>query len=331
MSGTIGVRRRRVDGEAKVRGTTRYAADLPVPGILHARLVLSTEAHARIAGIDTEAARAVPGVVAVLTAADLPVSPDAPGRAGEPLARDEVVFAGQPVAMVVAETEAAATDGVDQVVVDLEPLEAVLDVEAAMAPGAPRARAAGQDAAARTSAAPTPRSAAGTTTRPRRTSPTTSTGACGWPTATRPRRSRRADATASGRLRTPWVYQAYLEPQSATAWLDFDGTVVVQSATQGAFATRQGLAELLDLPLDRVRVRPTPLGGAFGGKLMLPEPLAAAAALVLKRPVRVAFTRMEDFAAANPAPAELLDARDRRVARRAGSRRSARASSATAG
>src|SRR6185295_5837282 len=145
VSGTIGVRRRRVDGEAKVRGTTRYAADLPVPDILHARLVLSSEAHARIAGIDTEAARAVPGVMAVLTAADLPVSPDAPGRAGEPLARDEVVFAGQPVAMVVAETEAAATDGVDQVVVDLEPLEAVLDVEAAMAPGAPRARTAGPD------------------------------------------------------------------------------------------------------------------------------------------------------------------------------------------
>ncbi len=135
----------------------------------------------------------------------------------------------------------------------------------------------------------------------------------------------------SGRLRTPWIYQAYLEPQSATAWLDFDGTVVVQSATQGAFATRQGLAELLDLPLDRVRVRPTPLGGAFGGKLMLPEPLAAAAALLLKRPVRVAFTRMEDFAAANPAPGELLDvevgaSRDGRARRR-----SARASSATAG
>jgi len=129
-----------VDGEAKVRGATRYAADLPIPGVLHARLVLATEAHARIASIETGAARAVPGVVAVLTAADLPVSPDAPGRAGEPLAREEVVFAGQPVAMVVAETEATATDGVDQVVVDLEPLQAVLDVESAMAPGAPRAR-----------------------------------------------------------------------------------------------------------------------------------------------------------------------------------------------
>src|SRR5262245_38573752 len=119
VSATIGVRRRRVDGEAKVRRARRYAADLPVPDILHARLVLSSEAHARITGIDAEAARAVPGVVAVLTAADLPVSPDAPGRAGEPLAREEVVFAGQPVAMAVAEEEAAAADGVERVIVGL--------------------------------------------------------------------------------------------------------------------------------------------------------------------------------------------------------------------
>src|SRR3954469_4496555 len=145
MSATIGVPRRRVDGEQKVRGATRYAADLPIAGVLHGRLVLATEAHARVTGIDAEAARAMPGVVAVLTAADLPVSPNAPGRAGEPLAREEVVFAGQPVALVVAETEAAAEDAVDAVIVDLEPLEAVLDLEAAMAPGAPRARAVEQD------------------------------------------------------------------------------------------------------------------------------------------------------------------------------------------
>src|SRR4029079_19099412 len=72
VSGTIGVRRRRGDGEAKVRGTTRYAADLPVPDILHARLVLSSEAHARIAGIDTEAARAVPGRAAALAGGGAP-------------------------------------------------------------------------------------------------------------------------------------------------------------------------------------------------------------------------------------------------------------------
>jgi CO/xanthine dehydrogenase Mo-binding subunit len=307
VSATIGMRRRRVDGEAKVRGATRYAADLPVPDILHARLVLSSEAHARIAAIDTEAARAVPGVVAVLTAADLPVSPDAPGRAGEPLAREEVVFAGQPVAMVVARTEAAAADGVDQVIVDFEPLPPVLDVEAAMAPGAPRARTLGNDRGGADVGGAHAAVAGGDDDAPEEDLSDNVNGRQRLANGDAAAALAAADATVSARLRTPWVYQAYLEPQSATAWLDFDGTVVVQSATQGAFATRQGLAELLALPLDRVRVRPTPLGGAFGGKLMLPEPLAAAAALLLRRPVRVAFTRMEDFAAANPAPGELLD------------------------
>src|SRR5262245_28175544 len=112
-SETIGVRRRRVDGEPKVRGATRFAADIPVPGLLHARLVLAGDAHARIRSIDTEAALTVPGVVAVLTAADLPIPGGKGGRTGEPLAREEIVYSGQPVAMVVAETEAAAEDGVD--------------------------------------------------------------------------------------------------------------------------------------------------------------------------------------------------------------------------
>ena len=120
-------------------------------------------------------------------------------------------------------------------------------------------------------------------------------------------------------------------PQSATAWLDFDGTVVVQSATQGAFATRQGLAELLDLPLDRVRVRPTPLGGAFGGKLMLPEPLAAAAALAAEAPGAGRVHAHGGLRRGEPGAGRAARRRGRRVARRAGSRRSARASSATAG
>ena len=314
-----------------MRGATRYAADLPVPGILHARLVLSTEAHARIAAIDTEAARAVPGVVAVLTAADLPVSPDAPGRAGEPLARDEVVFAGQPVAMVVAETEAAATDGVDQVVVDLEPLEAVLDVEAAMAPGAPRARTAGQDRGGADVGGAHASVGGGDDDAPEEDLSDNVNGRLRLANGDAAAALAAADATASGRLRTPWIYQAYLEPQSATAWLDFDGTLVVQSATQGAFATRQGLAELLDLPLDRVRVRPTPLGGAFGGKLMLPEPLAAAAALAAEPPGAASRSRAwRTSRRRTPRRPSCSTSRPARRAR-ARSRRSARASSATAG
>ncbi len=83
----IGVRRRRLDGEAKVRGATRYAADLPVRGLLHARLVQSPETHARIRSIDAAPALELPGVAAVLTASDLPFAEGASGRAAEPLAR----------------------------------------------------------------------------------------------------------------------------------------------------------------------------------------------------------------------------------------------------
>ena len=137
MSDTvIGVARPRIDAPDKVTGATRYAADGYVHGLLHARPVLATEAHARIRGVDGSAALAVPGVVAVLTAADLPITSAGTDRTSEPLAREEVVFAGQPVALVVAETEAAAEDGAEAVVVDYEPLEAVVDVEAAMEVGA---------------------------------------------------------------------------------------------------------------------------------------------------------------------------------------------------
>src|SRR4051794_5401184 len=135
----IGTARRRRDGEAKVRGATRYVGDMPVFGLLHARPVLAAEAHARITGIDTSAAAAVPGVVAVLTAADLPIQGGS-GRAAEPLAREEIVWSGQPVALVVAETEAAAEDAAGLVWVDAEPLPAVLDIEAALEPDAPQVR-----------------------------------------------------------------------------------------------------------------------------------------------------------------------------------------------
>src|SRR3954468_21474998 len=91
VSATIGVPRRRVDGEQKVRGATRYAADLPIAGVLHGRLVLATEAHARVKGIEAEAGRATPAMGGFPPPGALPVSPTAPGRAGEPLAREEVV------------------------------------------------------------------------------------------------------------------------------------------------------------------------------------------------------------------------------------------------
>ncbi|MFL5664721.1 MAG: xanthine dehydrogenase family protein molybdopterin-binding subunit, partial [Ktedonobacteraceae bacterium] len=109
----VGKSTRRQDGQDKVLGRTRYAGDMPVAGLLHGRLVLSPYAHARIVNIDISAAQAVPGVKAVYTSETLGMAKrDSSDRSQAPLARDEVLWCGHPVAVVLAETEEAAADGV---------------------------------------------------------------------------------------------------------------------------------------------------------------------------------------------------------------------------
>ena len=132
----------RLDSREKVLGSTRYAADVHVPikGLLHARLVLSVYAHATIDSIDKTAALAVPGVVAVLTIDDLPIKGAADMRMFTPLARHQTVWAGQPVAIVVAESEGAAEDGVEAVMVEYTPLKIAVDTEASMEKDATVAR-----------------------------------------------------------------------------------------------------------------------------------------------------------------------------------------------
>ena len=140
LTSAIGRSIPRIDGGPKVTGRARFAADIGVRGLLHARPVLALPAHARIERIDTAAALAVPGVVAVLTAADLPIVTEGSDRINEPLADREILWAGQPVALVVAETPEAAADAALLVVVETTPLEAVLELDRAVEPGAPRAR-----------------------------------------------------------------------------------------------------------------------------------------------------------------------------------------------
>jgi CO/xanthine dehydrogenase Mo-binding subunit len=302
---SIGVSTPRRDSEPKVRGTTRFGADLPVPGLLHARWVQAHEAHAFISSIHTDAAAELPGVVAVLTASDLPIVGSGPGRSYEPLALEEVVYSGQPVALVVAETEALAEDGAELVEVDLERLEPVLDLEAAARPGAPPARvkanAGGEGADVSDAHAAV---AAGGEIDEELSDNVLGTAKLEEGDVDAALAS--SHVVARGTFSTPWMYQGYVEPQTATAWLEPDGELVVQSATQATFATRDALAGLFGLPVDRVRVQGTTLGGAFGGKGMILDPLVAAAALLLRRPVRLALTRSEDISATNPAPAEEL-------------------------
>lgn len=312
-AGGIGGATPRTDSNEKVRGSTRYSADLKLPGLLHARIVPSVYAHARILGIDASDALAVPGVVAVLTAADLPIVGADDMRMFEPLARGEALFAGQPVALVVAETEAAAADGVALVRVDFERLPAVVDLLAATLPDSPLARLVPliPDDDAEGGSAKAAHAAVGGAgvelevetlsdnvfNRKRYVQGDAAAGLAG------------AAATVEGTFHTNWVYQGYIEPHAATAWLDPDGTLILATATQGKFYVRKQIARIFGRRVSTVRVQGTPLGGSFGSKILIVDPLVAAATLILRRPVQLVFDRRDDIAATNPAPGSVITLR----------------------
>jgi CO/xanthine dehydrogenase Mo-binding subunit len=194
------------------------------------------------------------------------------------------------VALVVAETEAAAADAVALVEVELEPLEPVLDLLAASRPDAPMARVtpSGGDAVP-------PDGNVFDRVHERRGNVEAAFAGCA--------------AVVGGRFHVPWAYQAAVEPQVAMAWLDPDGVLAIASATQGTFSVRNELAKLFGLPSSRIRVTAPPIGGAFGAKQVVIEPLVAGAALRLRRPVRLVLDRHDDIAAGNPAQAMVLDVR----------------------
>ncbi|HZS86004.1 MAG TPA: xanthine dehydrogenase family protein molybdopterin-binding subunit [Chloroflexota bacterium] len=295
---------RREDGAPKVMGSTVYTGDLTFPGMLHARLVLSPHPHARITSIDTEAARALPGVAAVYTAADLPLTrPDQPSRSRQPLATDRVQFDGHPVAIVLAESEEAADDAVGLVTVAYEELDVAVDAQAALAESRPlihpREESTGvrEDAGGHTSLG----GGAEHLEQP--------------PNAAAAQRYRRgdveagfaeADVVVERTYRTPWVHQSYMEPQSSLAVPDPSGRLTVYTSTQGAYATRSEVAVALGIPQHMVNVVTMEVGGGFGAKYALIDPLVAAAAWKVKRPVRLVYTRNDEFLAANPAPATVI-------------------------
>src|SRR3984885_10932929 len=282
----IGVSTPRRDSEPKVRGVTRFAADIPVNDLLHARLLLSHDAHALIKSIDTTAARELPGVVAVLTAEDLPIVATGSGRSKNPLAREEIMYAGQPIAIAVGETEAIAADAIELIELELEPVEAVVDVEGAVLPRAPRARlhTVDEDDEGDLGDAHAAVAAGGVGDEEELSENVLGTARLASGDVDVALAA--GEVVVRGRFHTPWVYQGYLEPQTATAWFDVEGELIVSTSTQAPFMTRDEVASLFGLPVDRVRVRCAPIGGGFGGKMMIPEPLAVSAVLSTRRPLR---------------------------------------------
>jgi CO/xanthine dehydrogenase Mo-binding subunit len=299
-----GVRRRRLDAAEKATGRAVYAADSSFRGLLHARPVLSLEAHARIVSIDAGAALELPGVRAVLTAADLAVVGGS-GRQIEPLARTEVVFAGQPVALVLADTEAVAEDGAELVVVEYEPLPAVVDLEQAIAPDAPLSRL--DRSADEADVGMHGEAGAGQEDEAGQKLSANVTDVIAYAEGDLEQTFAECAAVVEGRFRTSWVHQTYLEPQAALAWPEGDGGIAIRASTQTTFWARSGIAKIYGLPISSVRVEAATLGGGFGGKFGIIEPLVAGAALAVGRPVRLVFTRGEDFVASTPSPGLVID------------------------
>ena len=299
----------RIDAPAKLTGHERYVGDLSLPGLLHARPVISQEAHARVRGIDATAALALPGVVAVLTADDLPFAPNAgPPRAYESLARGEVLYAGHAVAMALAEDESTAVEAASLVEIDYEPLDVVLDPLAAMAPDSPLTRQfskAEEDAA---EAAMHGVAGGGAAEQPEqeRLSANVS-GRTHLSIGDIEQGLAEADVVVEGIYRTAWVHQGYLEPQVCAAAPDGLGGVTIYASTQGIFRTRTVVSQTLGLPQHQVRIVPMAVGGGFGGKFGLIEPLVAGMALAVNRPVRLSYTRGDEMMASNPAPALIFE------------------------
>jgi len=296
----IGRRLPRLDGPAKVTGLTRYAGDVQLPGMLHARLVLSPHPHARIRRVDARAAQALPGVVAVLTGRDLPLAdPDPTNRNRTPLAMERAVFAGQPIAAVVAVTPAIAADGAAAVRIDYEELPAVIDARDAMRPDAPLVAEPGAKEDGEALAMHGADEGGGPLNEPQ---PPNVASTVHFHRGDVEQGFQEADLVIERRYTTSMVHQGYLEPQAAVAEVDALGQVTVWASTQALFYARSEVAAALGVPEHRVRVVAMPIGGGFGGKYVLLEPLAAAMAMKLRRPVSVVLTRNEEFLATTPSP-----------------------------
>lgn len=280
----------RLDGREKTTGAARYTADLRFPDALQMVLVRSPFAHARIRAVDTAAARAIPGVRAVLTGADV-----RPARLGRQLQDwpvlcwDRVLFVGDRVAAIAADTLAIAEAAARSVQVDYEELPALLDPDAATRPGVPplHPEAAGYrylGASGRPPAVPHPN----------------------YQGYVRESRGD-VDAAFAGAARifeheftTPRVHQAALEPHVAVLWIDAE-TVHVRSTNKAPFSVRDQMAASLGLSPQRIVVDNGTIGGDFGGKgLSVDEFVLYFLARATGRPVRAVTRYADELTTLNP-------------------------------
>ena len=272
----------RLEAPEKVTGAAVYTDDLTLPGMLHAAVLGSDYPHARIRSCDTTAARALPGVVAVITAHDVDMDLAGGSLRDEPfLARGKVRYVGEPVAAVAARDLATARRALRLIEVDCDPLEAVFDPQAALADGAPVLH---EDRA----------SYACTFERP---APPNAIAHSQFLEGDVDAAWAQCDATVANVFETPAQEHAYIEPCATLAACDASGKITLWSSLQSVFRVQRLTAQALRLPMSKLRVIAPRIGGGFGGKCELTlQPVAAALARIAGAPVKLTLPREDDMA-----------------------------------
>ncbi len=267
----------RSDAPGKAAGRTRYAGDHVMPGMLHAKVLRSPMASARLKSIDASKARALPGVACVLTGTDLPdqLAPtDIPGQTGRKrletdqqiLVRQRVRYHGEPLALIAAETVTIAERAMDLIDYELQPLPGVFDPVEAAKPGAPIVQGTNNVVA---------------TYQVRKGDLEAGFAA--------------ADKVIENTFRTPFQEHAFLEPEVGLAWVDENDVINLRMSTQ-VIEHFRFIAEAVGVPHNKVRILGSPVGGGFGGKEDITvEIYLALLAKATGRPVRLAYSREDSF------------------------------------
>jgi xanthine dehydrogenase molybdenum-binding subunit len=286
----------RPDAVDKVTGRALFGNDVRLPGMLYGAVLRSPHAHARIQSIDTRRVEALPGVLGVVTAADLPSFAEASAyqryQAENALANHKALYYGHPVAAVAAVNPHVAQEALGLIEVAYEVLPAVLDVREAMKQDAPillddlRTHEAGARGEEPSNIASHEQTSCGDIE-------------LGF---------QQAAFIVEREFHTRTVHQGYIEPQNAVAQAHEDGQITIWCSTQGAFGVRDQVAEILQIPVSHVRVIPMEIGGGFGGKNnVYLEPLAALLSRKCGyRPVKMIMGYDEVLAATGPTSASYI-------------------------
>ena len=312
----VGTRPIRHDGTDKVTGRAQYGADIQLPGLIHAKILRSPHAHAHIKSIDTSRALAMPGVRAVLTAAELAqpsgkVEDIAEGSMANAkfvcnncLAEDKVLYKGHAVAAVAATSPHIAEEALSLIDVEYEVLPGVFNALDAMKKGAPLLH---ETLATLTNG--------NIRMGGLRSGDDLSEGSnianhFVYEVGDMEKGFQEADLVVEREVETVAVHQGYIEPHSATALWNSDGNLTVWCSTQGHFSVREFIAMVVGLPISKVKVVPMEIGGGFGAKIVpYLEPVAALLSKKTGHPVKITMSRSEVFEATGPTSGTVIRAK----------------------